>query len=135
MAPPSASDAVAWSHYFPLPGVIEHKRRRPVDRHRRRLASYGGEEFIAALPAPDAAQALGLGGVGRRHGSRRLPAAEAHVTISVGVAWQAAHEQADPRGLVERADQALYRAKHAGRNCVHAAPALEAGEQHSDRRA
>jgi len=55
------SDAVAWSHYLPLPGVIEHKRRRPVDRHQRRLARYGGEEFIAALPAPDAAQALGLG--------------------------------------------------------------------------
>lgn len=64
-----------------------------------------------------------------------LPAAEAHVTISIGVAWQAAHEAGDPRGLVERADQALYQAKHAGRNCVHAAPAIEAGEQHANRRA
>ncbi|MBR7551289.1 diguanylate cyclase, partial [Mycobacterium tuberculosis] len=64
-----------------------------------------------------------------------LPAAQAHVTISIGVAWQAAHDEGDPRSLVERADQALYRAKHAGRNCVHAAPAAEAGEQHADRRA
>jgi PleD family two-component response regulator len=34
------------------------------------------------------------------------------------VAWQAPGEDRDPRDLVERADQALYRAKHAGRNCV-----------------
>ncbi|MCU1000572.1 GGDEF domain-containing protein [Stenotrophomonas maltophilia] len=98
------------------------------------LARYGGEEFIAALPAPDAAHALDLGERLRAAvEAAALPAAEAYVTISIGVAWQAAHEQADPRGLVDRADQALYRAKHAGRNCVQAAPGLETGKQPSDR--
>ncbi len=100
------------------------------------LARYGGEEFIAALPAPDAAHALSLGERLRAAvEAAALPATEAHVTISIGVAWQAAHEAGDPRGLVERADQALYQAKHAGRNCVHAVPAIEAGEQHANRRA
>jgi len=100
------------------------------------LARYGGEEFIAALPAPDIGHALGLGERLRAAvEAAALPAAQAHVTISIGMAWQAAHDEGDPRSLVERADQALYRAKHAGRNCVHAAPAVEAGEQHADRRA
>ncbi|UXB30730.1 GGDEF domain-containing protein [Stenotrophomonas maltophilia] len=100
------------------------------------LARYGGEEFIAALPAPDIGHALCLGERLRAAvEAAALPAAQAHVTISIGVAWQAAHDEGDPRSLVERADQALYRAKHAGRNCVHAAPAVEAGEQHADRRA
>ncbi|RTQ86743.1 MULTISPECIES: GGDEF domain-containing protein [Stenotrophomonas] len=83
------------------------------------LARYGGEEFIAALPAPDATHALGLGERLRASvEAAALPAPEATVTISIGVAWQAPGEDRDPRDLVERADQALYRAKHAGRNCV-----------------
>lgn len=83
------------------------------------LARYGGEEFIAALPSPDAAHALGLGERLRASvEAAALPAPEATVTISIGVAWQAPGEDRDPRDLVERADQALYRAKHAGRNCV-----------------
>ena len=83
------------------------------------LARYGGEEFIAALPSPDAAHALGLGERLRASvEAAALPAPEATVTISIGVAWQAHGEDRDPRDLVERADQALYRAKHAGRNCV-----------------
>lgn len=100
------------------------------------LARYGGEEFIAALPTHGLDHALGLAERLRTAvEAAALPAAEARVTISIGVAWQAAHDQGDPRRLVERADQALYRAKHAGRNCVHAAPAVEAGEQQVDRRA
>lgn len=100
------------------------------------LARYGGEEFIAALPTHGLDHALGLAERLRTAvEAAALPAAEARVTISIGVAWQAAHDQGDPRSLVERADQALYRAKHAGRNCVHAAPAVEAGEQQVDRRA
>lgn len=83
------------------------------------LARYGGEEFIAALPSPDAAHALGLGERLRASvEAAALPAPVATVTISIGVAWQAPGEDRDPRDLVERADQALYRAKHAGRNCV-----------------
>ena len=42
-----------------------------------------------------------------------------HITVSAGVAGHAGHP--DPEFLIERADDALYRAKHAGRNRVHSA--------------
>ena len=98
------------------------------------LARYGGEEFIAALPSPDITHALSLGERLRAAvETAGLPAADAIVTISIGVAWQAASEDADPRGLVDRADQALYRAKHAGRNCVHGDPATTDGKERRGR--
>ncbi|HBC51804.1 MAG TPA: GGDEF domain-containing protein, partial [Stenotrophomonas maltophilia] len=77
----------------------------------------------------------GAGGNGRGPGAKPapLPAPVATVTISIGVAWQAPGEDGDPRGLVERADQALYRAKHAGRNCVRGD--TETKEEQSGRRA
>lgn len=100
------------------------------------LARYGGEEFIAALPSPDAAHALGLGERLRAAvEAAALPAPEGHVTISIGVAWQAAGDDREPRDLVDRADQALYQAKHAGRNCVHAAPPAEAEQARPGQRA
>lgn len=94
------------------------------------LARYGGEEFIAALPSSDTSHALDLGERLRaavEHAA--LPAPHGHVTISVGVAWQAAGGEREPDDLVDRADQALYRAKHAGRNCVQLAPDTTTGEQ------
>ena len=100
------------------------------------LARYGGEEFIAALPSSDTSHALDLGERLRaavEHAA--LPAPHGHVTISVGVAWQAAGGEREPDDLVDRADQALYRAKHAGRNCVQLAPDTTTGEQADGRRA
>jgi diguanylate cyclase (GGDEF)-like protein len=39
------------------------------------------------------------------------------VTISIGIAsWQS--DMRSPTGLIEAADQALYEAKQAGKNCV-----------------
>jgi len=40
------------------------------------------------------------------------------VTISVGVALHVAGQGRDAAGLLRAADEALYRAKHGGRNCV-----------------
>lgn len=100
------------------------------------LARYGGEEFIAALPSSDTSHALDLGERLRaavEHAA--LPAPHGHVTISVGVAWQAAGDEREPDDLVDRADQALYRAKHAGRNCVQLAPDATIGEEADGRRA
>ncbi|EMR0603515.1 TPA: GGDEF domain-containing protein [Stenotrophomonas maltophilia] len=100
------------------------------------LARYGGEEFIAALPSSDTSHALDLGERLRAAVEyAALPAPDGHVTISVGVAWQSASDEREPDDLVDRADQALYRAKHAGRNCVQLAPAKAAGVATAGRRA
>jgi diguanylate cyclase (GGDEF)-like protein len=105
-------------------------------------ARYGGEEFAVLLPQTDLDEAHGLAqrmcqavrdlGVAHR-GSTVAP----HVTISVGVASAlvafasetaltradapAETRRSNPTALVEMADQALYRAKTAGRNRAIAA--------------
>jgi diguanylate cyclase (GGDEF)-like protein len=85
---------------------------------------YGGEEFILFLVG---ASAFGAG----EHGERVRAAIaadpfaigegrEVAVTASVGVAVRERHEPLD--ALIQRADEALYRAKLAGRNRVELAP-------------
>lgn len=84
------------------------------------LGRYGGEEFLVLLPENDLAAA--------RQVAERLRAiiadmaihtgqGDIRITASMGVAEMSAdvHELNE---LIERADQALYRAKHAGRNRV-----------------
>ena len=87
------------------------------------VARYGGEEFSVILPGCDRS-ALGevaekirrtVNAVPLRVGDARAPA---HITISVGGAWQHPDE-VDAATLLTRADQALYAAKAAGRDCVH----------------
>ena len=80
------------------------------------FARYGGEEFIVILPQTDAA---GAGVV-----AERLRAAveatswpERPVTASLGAATLLP-AMSDDEALVSAADQALYAAKAAGRNCV-----------------
>ncbi|TIT46044.1 MAG: GGDEF domain-containing protein, partial [Mesorhizobium sp.] len=99
---------------------IEAAARRPADA----AARYGGEEFALILPETDARGAfviaenlrskvrdLALGHAGSEKGI---------VTVSIGVgtfdAGGAAMEIAD---LLNRADEALYGAKAAGRDRVH----------------
>jgi len=93
--------------------------RRDVDI----VARYGGEEFACILPetnAPAAYEAadrirrrVEAWGVGRERGAEEVP-----LTISVGVSTYAADWPGTPEELIERADQALYSAKRAGRNRV-----------------
>ena len=87
------------------------------------LARYGGEEFVVVLPQV----AKGDAAVVAEHLRRsvegravRTDAGELKVTISLGVATYPEDAQAKAQ-LIEMADQALYRAKKAGRNRVHLA--------------
>jgi diguanylate cyclase (GGDEF)-like protein len=96
--------------------------RRPRDV----LARYGGEEFIAILPettgegAAAVAETLreSIEALGIEHAASAFPV----VTISIGVATLSRSAEMTCGVLIERADDALYRAKAAGRNRVHTAP-------------
>jgi diguanylate cyclase (GGDEF)-like protein len=95
---------------------------RPTDA----LGRYGGDEFLVLLPGRDAAAA-------RIVAERLRKAVEASVvhwhgdvlplTVSIGMAARREADR-DPGSLLERADKALYMAKHEGRNRVCVAPAV-----------
>jgi diguanylate cyclase (GGDEF)-like protein len=79
---------------------------------------YGGEEFCAICPATEKAKALRLADriVALVREARFGPAGEAFpLTLSIGVAISAPDTK-DFQTLINRADQALYAAKEAGRN-------------------
>lgn len=85
---------------------------------------YGGEEFVVLLPESD--------GVAARTMAERLrllfadvktpsPSGESiRCTVSIGIA--VCHPDDDEDSLMRRADEACYRAKQAGKNCVVLAP-------------
>jgi diguanylate cyclase (GGDEF)-like protein len=84
------------------------------------LGRYGGEEFIALLPATNTQQALVVG-------ERLLNAIRSlkvetekglvNITISLGIAERLPDDKS-LEVLIDRADQAMYAAKRAGRDCL-----------------
>ena len=82
------------------------------------LGRYGGEEFLAVLPDTGAPGAIVVAErIRLAVESAALPEIPAHrVTVSVGVATRRSTETVE--AFLARADQALYRAKEAGRNRV-----------------
>ena len=87
------------------------------------FARMGGEEFLVAARVSTEEDAVALGdrfrkAVQEMQLSRDVPVEQ--VTVSAGVSfWQGEpHEACPPKDLLELADQALYRAKAAGRNRV-----------------
>jgi diguanylate cyclase (GGDEF)-like protein len=83
------------------------------------LARYGGEEFIVLLPNTTSDIASGVI-------ARLLAATPLGQTFSAGLATWDGVETSDE--LIARADEALYEAKHAGRNRVMIAPASVTAE-------
>jgi diguanylate cyclase (GGDEF)-like protein len=96
------------------------------------IARYGGEEFIAVLPETDAAYALqvaervrqSIESLQMRHESSSTALV---VTVSVGVGTCQASFNLPETSLISAADQALYQAKHEGRNRV-CAQAMQADQ-------
>ncbi|SHJ69556.1 PAS domain S-box protein [Desulfofundulus thermosubterraneus] len=80
------------------------------------LARWGGEEFIILLPNTPVDKAAGLAEELRERLSRMDIPGVGHVTASFGVAGYCPPDTADT--LIMRADNTLYAAKAAGRNCV-----------------
>lgn len=102
--------------------------RRPGDL----AARYGGEEFVVVLPETDIAGAL-LIAQKVREAIRELALPHARsehgvLTVSIGVCASELIPTASGQRLVEVADQALYRAKAAGRDCVAASVFSARGE-------
>lgn len=89
-------------------------------------ARYGGEEFAIILPDTDLAGAVIVGNALRKAVAskdvinRSTGKVLGRITMSVGVAEYADDKTVED--LIERADSALYTAKHNGRNQVAAAP-------------
>lgn len=116
--------------------VLQQQIRRPADL----AARYGGEEFVLVLPDTEAAGArllaerirLAVRDLRIEHGASD---ASSWVTVSLGVATMIPRlEQGDygMDALLEQADQALYAAKHQGRNRTVCAGRAEASGERAD---
>ncbi|WP_045218186.1 diguanylate cyclase domain-containing protein [Desulfonatronum thioautotrophicum] len=101
-------------------GVVQASLHRATDL----AARYGGEEFACILPnthSEKGAQAVaerirqGVADLKIAHGNS--PTAD-HVTVSLGVVITRCDQTTTPSGIVDRADEQLYRAKSQGRNRV-----------------
>ncbi|MCB1145862.1 MAG: sensor domain-containing diguanylate cyclase [Leptospiraceae bacterium] len=90
---------------------------------------YGGEEFAVILPGMNGAAALEFAENVRRsveqlrvkNPQTSHPDKELKVTVSIGVAEFNSKIDFNNHDIIERCDQALYRAKHSGRNRVEMA--------------
>lgn len=91
---------------------------------------FGGEEFVILLPNTDLRQTMSV--------AQRLREIIATtplvndddaiaITASLGVDEFRGNHSDSPKGFVERVDAWLYRAKHAGRNCVQG-PVIETSD-------
>ena len=91
------------------------KRLRPTDF----IARFGGEEFVLLIPSTPLATGLQLAEKLRA----AIEACPFHfkgepvtITVSIGLAAFRGGDRSDH--VLKRADEALYRAKHNGRNCI-----------------
>lgn len=90
-------------------------------QHDPLVARYGGEEFVAVLPGLDAQQALQAAEALRlriQQNPVRSGKQVIHLSISIGVHTVPPNRAMAPEDVLRIADEALYRAKDDGRNCV-----------------
>lgn len=82
------------------------------------VARLGGEEFVALLPGFGMAEAQGvLESLREELRALQLPDGQGDLTLSIGLAAASpAHPYLSAQALLQAADEALYIAKHAGRD-------------------
>lgn len=96
------------------------KRCAKVVRAIDMLARYGGEELIILLPETDRQTACIIAERLRKSIAAKpvkIPNGEINITVSIGVGAMDQNTM-QLETLIARADQAMYIAKHKGRNCV-----------------
>lgn len=99
--------------------ILEQTVKRPGDL----VARYGGEEFVIVLPETDQKGAEALAGqilaaVRELAILHEYSTADNCVTISLGISAAIPSQGSTADDLLGLADQALYRAKSRGRNCL-----------------
>ncbi len=93
--------------------------RRPLDL----AARYGGEEFVLILYDLPLPQVRGIADRARQAVQGTVlredaPIGKRGVTVSIGVGVMVPGTARSPQGAIQLADEALYLAKQAGRNCI-----------------
>jgi diguanylate cyclase (GGDEF)-like protein len=94
------------------------QRMRSVLRSDDFIGRYGGEEFLIILPDCEPDLALSLAERARREtsaGALEIAGDRLQITVSLGLACSSPGGS-NPQALIHAADQALYRAKAAGRD-------------------
>ena len=85
------------------------------------VARFGGEEFVAVLPGIDAQEALQVAEAVRLRIHQSPVTTRNHsirMSASIGVHTVDASRDTLPEDMIRSADEAMYRAKDDGRNCV-----------------
>ena len=85
------------------------------------VARFGGEEFVAVLPGTDSQEALQVAEAVRLRIQQSPVSTGGHsirLSASIGVHTVQNGHHATPEDVIRIADEALYRAKDDGRNCV-----------------
>jgi len=96
--------------------------RKAVKRPRDMVARYGGEEFVIILTETDASGAFRLAELAqaniRQLRIEHLASSSQIVSVSIGVAAMIPSLKNHPEELLNMADEALYRSKSNGRDCI-----------------
>ena len=114
-----------YGHAFGDRVLVEVAKRLGAEaRQTDVVARLGGDEFVILMPETSADEALRAAERIRQIISRH-PVSEgeqsALATVSVGIATVADGKAGTPENLLKQADDAMYAAKEAGRNCVRVA--------------